>query len=120
VASAPPKTADLTRGRALLAEARAAYDAADFDHALRVSQVASQELADAPREANPLRARAHMLSGMAAAGLERRDQAVGEFGRALALDPTVQLAPDDRSPRLVELYETARRRAQPESASNRP
>jgi tetratricopeptide (TPR) repeat protein len=106
---APRASADPTRGPALLDAARAAYDAADFENALRLAEAASRALANAPpSEANPLRARAHALSGMAAAGLERPEQAVAEFGRALALDPTAELAPDDRSPRLVELYDAAR------------
>ena len=102
-------SADLAPAHRLLDQARTAYDAADFGNAARLGEAASLALAQSPeREADPLRARAHVLTAMAAAGLEDRERAVAEFGRALALDPATELDVDDRSPRLVELYEIAR------------
>ncbi|HEU4429441.1 MAG TPA: LysM peptidoglycan-binding domain-containing protein [Myxococcota bacterium] len=100
------------RAQQLLDTARADYDAALFDAALRGAEAAAAALARSPRSAgtDAQRARAHLLAGMAAAGLEERERALTEFEHAFALDPDAELAPEDRSPRLLELFQLARGR----------
>jgi tetratricopeptide (TPR) repeat protein len=106
----PHLLAEFERGQQLLELARAHYDAADFEKALRGAEVASQAFARAPslQGVESLRARAHVLAAMASAGLEERDRAVAEFERAFALDPDAHLELGDRSPRLLELIQVAR------------
>jgi len=111
-AAAPSPAVKDTRAQQLLDSARADYDAALFDAALRDAEAAAQEFARAPRgaETDTQRANAHLLAAMAAAGLEDRERALAEFERAFALDPEVRLAPEDQSPRLLELFQLARGR----------
>ena len=108
-ASEPPAASD-GRAQQLLDVARAEYDAALFDAALRGAEAAAEALAHAPRSAgtDARRVHAHLLAGMAAAGLEDRERALAEFERAFALDPDAQLAFEDQSPRLVELLQLAK------------
>jgi LysM repeat protein len=96
--------------RRLLASSTAAYDGADFEQALSLAQAGIQSLESIPRdgEADAIRARCHVLSGMAAAGLEQRERAIVEFRHALDLDPHLALDPERSSPRVLELVEAAR------------
>jgi hypothetical protein len=91
----------------LIARARRHYDEADFEAALREAEAATTALARVPRgrATDSQRARGHLLAAMAAAGLEDPERARAEMARAVALDPATRLAPEDRSPRLVELLE---------------
>jgi hypothetical protein len=109
-AAAQASVAAKARAARLLAEARRQYDAAHFEPALHRAEEATTALARGPRDSTTdrQRARGHLLAGMAAAGLEDRKRAIAEFERAFALDPTAKLAPEDRSPRLVELVEASR------------
>ena len=94
----------------LLAKATARYDAADFEQALSLAQAGIQALAPYPgdAEADALRARCHMVSGMAAAGLERSERAIAEFRQALDAAPDLELDPQRTSPRVLELVDAAR------------
>jgi hypothetical protein len=102
--------AEIRRGQELLDAARSHYDEADFDAALRAAENAGQafEHAHGQPGVDALRARSHVLAAMAAVGLEDQRRAVAEFKRAIALDPATRLAPDDRSPRLMEAFQLAR------------
>jgi len=94
----------------LLARALARYDAADFEEALALSQAGVVAIEPHPggAETDALRARCHMVSGMAAAGLGRREHAIAEFREALAFAPDLPLDPERSSPRDLELVEAAR------------
>jgi hypothetical protein len=98
------------RGQSLLDAARSRYDAADFEGALRDAEAAADAFARAANDprVHSKRARAHVVAGISAVGLEERERALAEFQRAFALDPEATLEPDDRSPRLVELFSLAR------------
>ena len=100
---------EFERGQRLLAAARARYDAADFEGSLSDADAAAGAFARAANhpEASTRRARAHMVAGIAAVGLEEHDRALAELRRAVTLDPEASLGPDDRSPRLVELFRLA-------------
>ncbi len=101
----------LARGRQRLDAARARYDAADFDAALKGAEDAARALQSEKGSpaADPLLARCHALAALAAAGLEERDRAISEFRLAFALDPGLKLSPEDASPRIQELVAAARR-----------
>jgi hypothetical protein len=45
---------------------------------------------------------------MAAAGLDQRERAIGEFRQAFVLDPDLQLTADTTSPRILDLMGAAR------------
>jgi len=111
-AAAPSHSA----ARALLSQANASLEAADFEHASALAARCVERLGGAPVEAKArgLAARCHLVAGTAATGLDRRDEAVEEFRRALALDPNLELAPDSTSPRVRELLEVARTSPLPE------
>jgi LysM repeat protein len=103
----------LARAERLLSEAETRYDAADFEQALGLAETCLQALRPHPdaTDADPLRARCHVVSGMAAAGLERPERAVDEFQDALGLAPDLTLDPERSSPRVVELMDAARARS---------
>jgi LysM repeat protein len=105
VARPADDAADVERSRQLLDEARARYDAADFEAALRGADAAARAL-DSDRDTQ--RARCHMLAALAATGLEDRERAISEMRVAFTLDPEVVPAPEDRSPRIDELIAAAR------------
>jgi murein DD-endopeptidase MepM/ murein hydrolase activator NlpD len=92
----------------LIDTARVRYDAGDFEGSLRSTERATRALA---RQRTPtglrLRARAHLLAGMAAAGLGDTRRAIAKFRSARGLDPGVALTEADASPRLVELFRAA-------------
>ncbi len=93
-----------------LATANERLDAADFETSLAnaAACVRALESAELDASAEAIRVRCHVVAGMAAAGLGRRDHAIDEFRRAYALDPDLELAPDEISPRIVELMSAAR------------
>jgi LysM repeat protein len=103
-------SAEFEAGQQLLASARARYDAADFDGALREAEAAAGAFGRAANYpgVHTRRARAHVVAGISAVGLEERGRGLAEFQRAVALDPEATLDPEDRSPRLVELFRLAR------------
>jgi tetratricopeptide (TPR) repeat protein len=105
------------RARTLFDAAQAHYDAAYFDEALSEAEAASAELrAAAGRpESDALRARCHLLAGMAAAALDQRERALEHFRASLDLEPRPSLAREDTSPRILELVEEARARARAEA-----
>lgn len=92
--------------------ANSAFDAADFERAIDQAQDCIRALTPGPGEGEgkAIRARCHLVSGMAAAGLEQRGRAVEEFRLALDLDPSLALDPERTSPRVLELLERARAR----------
>jgi len=96
--------------RALLAQARARLDAADFEGALAQASECNAKLSPHERDAkaNQLRAQCHVVAATAATGLDRRDRAIEEFRRALALDPDLELSSDEASPRVREVLAAAR------------
>jgi hypothetical protein len=102
--------AEFARGQRLLAAARARYDAADFSGSLRDADAAASAFARAAShpDASARRARAHVVAGIAAVGLEQPERALAELRRAVSLDPQAALENEDRSPRLVELFRVAR------------
>lgn len=93
-----------------LASARSLYDAADFAGASRAAQAAVRTIDANPKDpaTDPLRARAHLIAGLSAAGLEQREGAIAEFRRALEVDPSLACPPEDCSPRIQELVDAAR------------
>lgn len=97
-------------GNRLLDAGHARNDAADFEGALALAERCTGRLAPYARDrkAGAIRARCHVLAGMAAAGLERRERAIEEFRRAFALDPDLELSAQS-SPRILELAEEAGR-----------
>ncbi len=110
---ARPRRADepsRARARQLLDGARARYDGADFEAALAEADAAARALDPTARDAatDALAARCHLLAAMAAIGLERRERALAELRRAFALDPGLEIPPEDASPRLQELVSVAR------------
>jgi LysM repeat protein len=109
---AAPRASDRHReARQLLGDATARYDGADFEEALSLAELCIGQLVPDPEaggEGNALRARCHVVAGMAAAGLEHRELAIDEFRRALTLDPEVAFDPDRTSPRVLELVTAAR------------
>ncbi len=109
-AVASASSAEFHRGQLLLDEARSRYDAADFDGALHDAEAAAEAFGRAANHpgVHSKRARAHVVAGISAVGLEERERALAQFQRAFALDPESDLDPDDRSPRLVELFSLAR------------
>jgi LysM repeat protein len=100
------------RGRAgqLLAAADARLDGADFERALSLAESCVQLLESGAPDpsAREVRARCHVVAGMAAAGLDRRERAIGEFRQAFLLDPTLELAAGTTSPRILDLVSAAR------------
>jgi LysM repeat protein len=105
---APPTPRD--RAAQLLAAANARLEAADFERALSLAESCARPIEPGPPEpqGNGIRARCHVVAGMAAAGLDRRERAIGEFRQAFALDPTLELAEDTTSPRILDLVSAAR------------
>ncbi len=112
-AARAPADEDIERSRRLLTEARARYDAADFEAALQGAEAAGRAL---HLDRKALRARCHLLAALAAAGLEDRERAINELRVAFSLDPNVMPDPEDRSPRIDELIAAARE--PPEKASS--
>jgi tetratricopeptide (TPR) repeat protein len=92
------------RAAGLLAAADARLDGADFEGALSLAE----RCTGLDESRRPTRARCHVVAGMAAAGLDQRERAIGEFRQAFALDPTLQLAADTTSPRILDLVSAAR------------
>jgi tetratricopeptide (TPR) repeat protein len=107
---APGSSADHRTVTELLATALTHYDGADFEEALALAQAGIVALAPHPggAETDALRARCHMVSGMAAAGLGQREHAIEEFRQALVFAPDLPLDPERSSPRVLELVEAAR------------
>jgi LysM repeat protein len=102
------------RAAQLLATANARLEAADFESALSLAESCARltESGQPEPKANGVRARCHVVAGIAAAGLDRRARAIGEFRQAFVLDPTLELAEDASSPRILDLVSAARQ-AQP-------
>ena len=100
--SASPARADgssaLARARAHLAAVELDLARAALDEALRAGESSPGELAEI-----------YLLSGRVAAALGRSAEAVDEFERLLAIDPDAALPPG-LAPKIVEPFETARRR----------
>jgi len=106
---AAPRTSR-DRAAQLLATANARLEAADFERALSLAESCTRLIEPGPPEpqVNGIRARCHVVAGMAAAGLDRRERAIGEFRHAFVLDPTLELAEDASSPRILDLVSAAR------------
>jgi LysM repeat protein len=100
----------VARAEGLLSAATARLDDADFENALSLSESCSKELLAHPRNeaAIKLRARCHVIAGMAWAGLHRNERAIETFRHAFALDPSLEFSPETTSPRVLELVSEAR------------
>ena len=98
------------RAARLLAAANARLEGADFEGALSLAEGCARliEPGTVEAKANSTRARCHVVAGMAAAGLDRRERAIGEFRQAFAFDPTLELAEDTTSPLILDLVSAAR------------
>ncbi len=105
-----PATAARARAQLLLATASDRLDAADFEASLTSADACARALESEPPDtkSNALGARCHFVAGMAAAGLGRREHAIEEFRRGFELDPKVEPAPEQTSPRIAELLSAAR------------
>ena len=119
--SSPSEGAGASReaqAEALLDSARRDYEAARFEEALLAAEAAAREI-EAPGGGSPsataLRARSFLLAGMAAAALDQRERASALFGAAFALEPALELPPEETSPRILEIVEDA----VPEAAGRR-
>lgn len=97
------------RANRLREAATARQEAADFEGALSKAEACVSELGpfSGDKEAVRILARCHLVAGMAAAGLDRRDRAIEEFRQAFALDPGLKLAPEMTSPRILDLASAA-------------
>jgi LysM repeat protein len=93
------------RARGAIAEARARYDEADFAASITASRDAQLALDSVPRDpdSDAVRARSHLLAAMSQVGLEQRERALEELRQAFALDPTLEIPPEDASPRILDL-----------------
>jgi len=98
------------RADRLLSTASAQLDAADFEASIASAEACVQALKSSVHDskANAISARCHFVAGMAAAGLDQRERAIGEFRRAFELNPKLQVEPEGSSPRVVELLSAAR------------
>lgn len=107
-AAAPNAAADADRA---LAEATAAYDAADFEGALAAARSAEQRLNGAAAAGDRARlARAHLLAGMSAVALGRDEDARCSFQAAVALDDSAAPDPLRASPRILTVFNEAQGR----------
>ena len=98
------------RAAGLLAAANARLEGADFEGALSLAESCARliEPGTSEAKANSIRARCHVVAGMAAAGLDRRERAIGEVRQAYVFDPGLQLSEDETSPRILDLVGAAR------------
>jgi LysM repeat protein len=119
VAPAPPprEVAAPTRRRPneadeSLAAARTAFDAADFESALKWADRARESVRASSTDPADRRrlARAHLMSGMAEVALGRDDAARTSFGRALDLDGKIELDPRETSPKVLSVFREVRGR----------
>jgi LysM repeat protein len=103
----PPPEAALRRARRFLDAGQERFDAADFDGALVRADAAREELTPYAGDAahDELRAQAHLLAAMSAAGLEQGDRARSELRAARQLDPGLELDASTTSPRILELMQ---------------
>ncbi len=92
-----------TRAQALMAEAEAHYQAAQFERALALSQEARALMEDESNRSKQL-AHAAFLAGSALAGLGDEQRASEEFDRVHALDAHFEPPDGWLSPRLGILY----------------
>lgn len=82
----------------------------DFEGAVVTLDAAARRLAaDGNRKAELIQAYVHL--GIALVALEQRSAARDRFGLALALDPQLTLGPDRHSPKVIGVFEEARRAA---------
>jgi hypothetical protein len=94
----------------------------DFETAVTTLEGACRRLSrDAPR--SPLRSLAAVHLGIAYVALDQRDTAKARFKDALAVDPGLRLTLDRHSPKVIAVFEEARReraaQAQPASGKRR-
>lgn len=109
-ARSDPPSAAHAHADGLLATASAQLDAADFEASIASAEACVQALESDVHDskANAIAARCHFVAGMAAAGLDQRERAIGEFRRAFVLNPKLEIEPEGTSPRIVELLSAAR------------
>lgn len=87
----------------------------DFEGAVLTLDAAARRLAaDGTRKAELIQAYVHL--GIALVALDQRSAARDRFGLALALDPQLTLGPDRHSPKVIGVFEEARRAAAAETA----
>jgi len=87
----------------------------DFEGAVLTLDAAARRLAaDGNRKAELVEAYVHL--GIALVALDQRSAARDRFGLALALDPQLTLGPDRHSPKVIGVFEEARRAAAAETA----
>jgi hypothetical protein len=87
----------------------------DFEGAVVTLDAAARRMAaDGNRKAELIQAYVHL--GIALVALDQRSAARDRFGLALALDPQLTLGPDRHSPKVIGVFEEARRAAAAETA----
>jgi hypothetical protein len=80
----------------------------DFETAVITLEAATRRLSrEAPR--SPLLGRAAVHLGLAYVALDQRDTAKARFKDALALDPNLRLTPERYSPKVIAVFDEARR-----------
>jgi hypothetical protein len=85
------------------------YRDGDFEAAVFSFDSAVSKLAEQPGRKKEL-ASAYVYLGAAYVGLNHEEAAKGKFREALALDPSLELAPAEFSPRVVKLFDSQRLR----------
>ena len=87
----------------------------DFEAGLLTLDVVARDLAARPGRAPDL-ARAYLHLGVAYVGLRQESLADAKFRQALRQDPALQLSPDEFPPKVIRLFEAARRTLSEENA----
>ncbi len=106
--AAPPPTRNETDDA--LAAAHAAFDGAAFETAIAWADRAQQYASSSNPVDRARLARAHLVRGMAEVALGRDDAARASFGHALELDRSLDLDPNDTSPKVLSVFREVRGR----------
>jgi LysM repeat protein len=93
-----------------LAAAHAAFDGAEFEAAIAWADRAQQYASSRDPVDRARLARAHLVRGMAEVALGRDDAARTSFGHALELDRSIDLDPNETSPKVLSLFREVRGR----------
>jgi LysM repeat protein len=106
-----PRPLRLADARLLWAEHY--YEQGDFVRAIADADLVAPTLEgwEADDRARRIQARANVIAALSQVGLGDTDAAVARFESALRWDPDLVLDPEQHSPKVIELFEAARRRA---------
>ncbi len=107
VSEGPPATSSLARAETAASEAESALREARFEDALARVERARAELPER-RRLVPAKTRLEVVGATAALALGREDEARAGFGRALALDPSLELDRAAHSPKVYRLFRAVR------------